>query len=546
MKKIYGRLLILFSLVAVVLITAFSISALVVPVYEGVYVGGLQGIYDIDGAAETYEGLIPYTTSTNRKAIAINPATNMAYVVDFRTTGTPTVIHFFAVDLITGNVVKTFGFTDEIAGVPNVAINTITNKIYISSSLFNTVVEIDASDYSLRKIRTLPDGPSVGFVAVNEDDNLVYVTVANSSTGRVDCIDPTTATLVASTTAATFGINPTGIAYDNVNGYVYVSCAGGNFYVLDAATLTTVATFTLNEGPGTPNLWGIAYNQATNLIYVTDYNKDVVYVVSITNSGAGDVFTRIATIPVGSGSGPRLLAIDEKTNRIYVNGYLHDTVAIIDGNTNTVVKTLFLGTDSSPGGIAIYYPTVVTFMNNDGSTSVYSEVLIGNNLPATAPATNPTNSGYEFVGWFETAVGLNPNPSLAFNFSTVLHDDKILYAGWKEPDVTLTYNPNGGINTHTIASITVRDILTVLDISATGIVRSGYSFVSWNTQANGGGTTYFPGDSITMNTNMVLYAQWQALNGPNTGAESLLPSISLMVVAAGSFIIFGKRKKRIL
>lgn len=40
-------------------------------------------------------------------------------------------------------------------------------------------------------------------------------------------------------------------------------------------------------------------------------------------------------------------------------------------------------------------------------------------------------------------------------------------------------------------------------------VRSGYVFDSWNTQANGEGTRYNPGDIYTANANLTLYAQWR-------------------------------------
>ena len=37
----------------------------------------------------------------------------------------------------------------------------------------------------------------------------------------------------------------------------------------------------------------------------------------------------------------------------------------------------------------------------------------------------------------------------------------------------------------------------------------GYTFTSWNTRADGLGTTYMPGDYITVNSDMSLYAQWR-------------------------------------
>ncbi len=39
--------------------------------------------------------------------------------------------------------------------------------------------------------------------------------------------------------------------------------------------------------------------------------------------------------------------------------------------------------------------------------------------------------------------------------------------------------------------------------------RSDYMFAGWNTAADGSGTAYLPGDSITVTADMILYAQWK-------------------------------------
>lgn len=46
-----------------------------------------------------------------------------------------------------------------------------------------------------------------------------------------------------------------------------------------------------------------------------------------------------------------------------------------------------------------------------------------------------------------------------------------------------------------------------------------YEFVSWNTKANGMGTTYQPGQSITLNSNVTLYARWRLVYAPPGGGE---------------------------
>jgi len=39
-------------------------------------------------------------------------------------------------------------------------------------------------------------------------------------------------------------------------------------------------------------------------------------------------------------------------------------------------------------------------------------------------------------------------------------------------------------------------------------VRSGCEFLGWNTSPSGSGTSYTPGETIALYSNIVVYAQW--------------------------------------
>jgi uncharacterized repeat protein (TIGR02543 family) len=49
---------------------------------------------------------------------------------------------------------------------------------------------------------------------------------------------------------------------------------------------------------------------------------------------------------------------------------------------------------------------------------------------------------------------------------------------------------------------------TAYTIAANSFTKTNYTFVNWNTAANGTGTTYLPGASYSTNANLNLYAQW--------------------------------------
>lgn len=79
-----------------------------------------------------------------------------------------------------------------------------------------------------------------------------------------------------------------------------------------------------------------------------------------------------------------------------------------------------------------------------------------------------------------------------------------------ETSKTITYNANGGTNAPEPTVVwgegSWEGVVTIHNPT-----RTGYQFDGWNTQANGGGTSYDPADDITLTADITLYAQWTAL-----------------------------------
>ncbi|KNB73431.1 hypothetical protein ADS79_05625 [Brevibacillus reuszeri] len=95
----------------------------------------------------------------------------------------------------------------------------------------------------------------------------------------------------------------------------------------------------------------------------------------------------------------------------------------------------------------------------------------------------------------------------------------ILYAQWtpvQAPAYTVTYNGNGetsGTAPTDTGSYEQGDIVTVLGSGT--LAKTGYTFTGWNTAANGSGTSYAAGSTLTMGTaNVTLYAQWTPVQAP--------------------------------
>ncbi|MBR2731115.1 MAG: InlB B-repeat-containing protein, partial [Clostridia bacterium] len=105
---------------------------------------------------------------------------------------------------------------------------------------------------------------------------------------------------------------------------------------------------------------------------------------------------------------------------------------------------------------------------------------------------------------------------------TLVTGDIELYAQWTPnatEQCTLTFNAQGGSGAP--AAITV-DKGATATIPAQKPTKSGYTFIQWNTKADGTGTVYNYGTpGPVMNGNLTLYAIWRS-NSANPTANAVL------------------------
>ena len=85
----------------------------------------------------------------------------------------------------------------------------------------------------------------------------------------------------------------------------------------------------------------------------------------------------------------------------------------------------------------------------------------------------------------------------------------VFLAGCAASTYTITYDSNGG--TGTISKGTTDGNKTIALSAGNRIARAGYTLASWNTVANGTGTSYALGSTRTFNANTTLYANWNAI-----------------------------------
>ena len=146
----------------------------------------------------------------------------------------------------------------------------------------------------------------------------------------------------------------------------------------------------------------------------------------------------------------------------------------------------------------------VAYNSNNGSGAP-SGGTFSFGASVTVSSTAPTRTGYTFLGWNTAANGSGTNYSAADTFA-MPNSSVTLYAKWSILQKTVTYDANGGAGVDAAASYNYGATVTV---STAQVSRSGYSFIGWNTLADGSGTTRATNSTFTMpETDLTLYAIW--------------------------------------
>jgi uncharacterized repeat protein (TIGR02543 family) len=129
------------------------------------------------------------------------------------------------------------------------------------------------------------------------------------------------------------------------------------------------------------------------------------------------------------------------------------------------------------------------------------------NTPTAISPNHFTRAGYTFEDW-NTAAN-DSGESLQAGATYPFKQSIALYAQWKKipkpPAVhEVTYLANGGTGAMAAEHHIGKETLT-----PNHFARVGYTFVDWNSVANGSGTAYANGAVFSFSTSTKLYAQWK-------------------------------------
>ena len=138
-----------------------------------------------------------------------------------------------------------------------------------------------------------------------------------------------------------------------------------------------------------------------------------------------------------------------------------------------------------------------------------------------------TIDGYTFAGWTTNADG--GGVKYAPGASWTANGTLTLYAQWTPGEAGLTYDGNGATGGKTDPQNGVTD--QTVNVRQNGFTRDGYTFVTWNTQADCKGNAVKPNSEWTLRGSSTLYACWAGVaqtltyhgngaTGGNTAAQS--------------------------
>ena len=213
--------------------------------------------------------------------------------------------------------------------------------------------------------------------------------------------------------------------------------------------------------------------------------------------------------------------------------------AVISDNTGSFANTtspVFAGWNTLANGTGTSYPVGSNItMPSSGNVDLYAQWIpaggpfiltynagtggtgtppssSGNSYSAGSPANVVGNTGSftnatspVFNGWNTLANGTGT--SYPAGSKITMTTNTTLYAQWgNNPPVTVTYNGNGA--TGTIPTQTYPTGAQVTILGQSSLTRPGYSFLGWNSSADGTGSVYQPTSSVVINSNITLYAQW--------------------------------------
>ncbi len=289
-----------------------------------------------------------------KPGMAFNPLLSRLYLAD------PRSKQVGVVDLLTNDFIAPISLATAPAGI---CVSPGGTRIYVADQAADLLKVFDANTHGL--VASIPVGRLPGPVAFLSP-NKIYV--ANLSGKSVSVIDAGTNSALGLPIAV--DTLPVALAANSTTNRVYVANLGSDtISVIDAVgdTVTSIIDLDTSFGANDYAPGCLAANTVTNRIYVGNRKTGRVMVIDGATEGL------IADVPLGGGI-PLEIQVNEATDRVFVTlgGDLPagNSVVEIDGSTNTVVRSAFVGCMPFGSALDATASTLYSFNTGNGTVSV--------------------------------------------------------------------------------------------------------------------------------------------------------------------------------
>ena len=187
----------------------------------------------------------------------------------------------------------------------------------------------------------------------------------------------------------------------------------------------------------------------------------------------------------------------------FATGYVFDrwtttggTFADAFNKTTTILmpaETITIHASSKPVVYTISYNLQGGEATNPTNYTIESEDITLN---------NPTRAGYTFTGWTGTNVS---TPQISVTIAKGSTGNRSYTANWESNSCSITFNANGGNGTMGVQVVN-KGSSTKLNMCTFN--RIDYEFSHWTTEQDGSGYSYDDGETVTLSSDITLYAQW--------------------------------------
>ncbi|MDR2712583.1 MAG: InlB B-repeat-containing protein [Clostridiales bacterium] len=308
--------------------------------------------------------------------------------------------------------------------------------------------------------------------------------------------------------SGSWSTNPVGAMITEDTTFTYTFTLNIYTVSFDSAGGSTVADITVNHGskvikPANPSKTGYSFED-----WYTDedcadlYDFDTLVTSSFTLYAKWQIITYIVEFDSDGGTdvpdetvnyGDKVTEPAEPTKDGYdFDGWYIDGVYSDLYDFNSAVTKAFTIFAKWIATEDVNYD--VTFLLRDGD-AVYKTSNINEGDTVSEPTPAPTETGYDFVGWYTDEVC-----TMEYDFETPVIDDLILYSKWQIKTYTVTFDSNGG---SAVESQTVdhgSKVIKPVDPS-----KTGYGFLNWYSDED---CTVLYDFDTPVTSNFTLFAKW--------------------------------------